>query len=439
MAQSYNQVKLATTENVNLSAVVQTGVTKIDGVIVNANDRILVKAQTDKKKNGIYTISLIGTWVRASDFATTTSQAPGAWVIVTQGDSFADTGWVISSDEAITVDTTNIEFERITLNLKAVSGDVPSNIVLRSVKGYPLTNSELDNNFKFLAVGLTQKLNILDFNPLSIVSKINTLTPLQTKLNAYLLRGNAPSDTAAGNSIALRDASGNITTNIFIGNLQGNATTATSATFAATSGNVSGVITVANGGTGSNNAASARIALGAVGKSGDIMTGKLSLPAAIASNASLNIAPGIEPINPNDGDIWMVNDSLYYSSGEVTQKIARVNSPEFIGNPIAPTASVNANSDTLATTAFVKNVKTLQIDPAIALKANNASPILTGDPKAPTALITNISTSIANTQFVKDYSDSRFTTYDKWGTSRKFVQSTDPGGAAVDGDFWFKV
>lgn len=439
MAQIYNQVKVATTVNLNLATSIQPGVTTIDGVIVNASDRILVKAQSDKKQNGIYEITALGAWTRVGEFGTSSVQEPGAIVMVTQGDTFADTGWTISSDGFLVVGTSDIEFERITLNIKAVSGDLPSNIVLRSVKGRPLTNLELDNNFKFLGTSLTQKLNIVDFNAQSIVSRINTLTFTQAGLNANLLRGNPPSQTSTGLTIALRDSSGNLAANAFIGNLQGNATTATSATFATLSGNVTGTVAIANGGTGSNTASGARIALGILHKAGDSMTGKLTLAASSTARASLNITQGIAPTDPDNGDVWSDGANIRYQLNDVVQRVAHLDSPAFAGVPTAPTAATAANNTTIATTQFVKNVKSELIDPAIALKANIESPTLTGDPKTPTAVTSNISTSIANTQFVKNYLDERLTAYDKWGTSRKFVQSADPGGAAVDGDFWFKI
>lgn len=439
MAQIYNQVKVATTANVVLSTSISPGVTTIDGVIVNADDRVLVKAQSNKVQNGIYTISSLGAWQRASDFDTATLQDPGGILFVTQGNTFADTGWIISSDAQITVGVTQIEFERISLNLKVTSGDIPSSIVLRSVKGRALTNNELDNNFKFLSTELSKKVNDSDFNGQTIATKLNTLTFTQSNLNANLLRGVAPSQAATGLTIAQRDSSGNLTATTFVGNLQGNAATTTLAATATVALNVSGVVSIANGGTGSNTAEAARIALNVLNKAGDQLTGKLIFTPSNASRASLRILTGEAPTSPDDGDIWLDSAHLHYRLNSITRKIADLDSPIFTGAPLAPTPGTSSNNGSIATTQFVRAVKTTEIDPAIALKANIASPTLTGDPKAPTASTSNISTSIANTQFVKDYLDSRLSTYDKWGTSRKFVQSTDPGAEAVNGDFWFKI
>lgn len=438
MATIYNQVKLATTENVTLATAISPGVTTIDGVIVNANDRILVKAQTNTVQNGIYVIGSGGAWARSADFAAASSQEPGGLVFVTQGDMFADTGWVLTTDGIITVGTTEVEFKLATINQKLSSDYVPSGIVLRTRKGYPLTNIELDNNFKFLASNLLLKLNTADFTASNITTRINTLTSTQANLNAYLLRDRAPATTATANTIALRDSSGNLVANTFLGNLTGTATNAASAINATNAINVTGVVGIANGGTGSTTAASARTALGAVNIAGDTLTGKLILRTSSSTSASLNIPTGSAPSSPAAGDVWSDGTNLKFSLVGVTKSVAPLESPAFSGTVTVPTLSSDSNSTAAASTAFVQSIRNI-LNAAIDIKSPIASPAFTGNPRAPTVSTSNISDSIANTQFVKDYWDLRISQYNTWGTSKKFVQSTDPGVAASNGDFWFKI
>lgn len=71
---------------------------------------------------------------------------------------------------------------------------------------------------------------------------------------------------------------------------------------------------------------------------------------------------------------------------------ANLASPNFTGNPTAPTPSPSDNDTSLATTAFVQSLVTGL--------APTASPTFTGDPKAPTPTAGDNDTSIATTAFV---------------------------------------
>ena len=515
MATILTQVRLATTVNIDLATNLVIGVSKIDGVVVGSNNRILVKAQTNQVQNGIYTVNSSGVWARASDWANASSQDSGTLVFVQEGSSFADTGWVVSTDGTITVGTTATTWTRFSLNLKLSSADLPSNIILRREKGYPLTNDEVDNNFKYLSVSLTEKLDSSLFTGTNVSSLLSGMTAVDSNLNAWLLRDKAPAESASSSTIAIRSSSGDLYANTFFGNLSGNATTATSSTYADTAGNVSGsgVIALGNGGTGSNNAAGARSNLGAVNIAGDTMTGKLVLPAATTERASLRITPGNITISaPINGDIWATtDDKVYFRASSTNSQFAFIDSPAFTGSPTAPTADIASNSTAIATTAYVQSHRTV-INAAIALKADISSPALTGTPTAPTPATSDNSTKIATTAYtvlkvadalssystttamntaissaLSSYSTTTAmnsaistaltsyytktqidttlagysttvattnaitnatspkanTTYvdglqEKWGTSRKFVQSTTPTGA-VNGDFWFKI
>jgi hypothetical protein len=88
-----------------------------DGVSPSLNARILVKDQTTKSQNGIYTLTTIGDgstdWVltRATDFDTAIEIAGGDFTFVDAGSTLANTGWV-NVDEVTTVGTDPIEFEQ---------------------------------------------------------------------------------------------------------------------------------------------------------------------------------------------------------------------------------------------------------------------------------------------------------------------------------------
>ena len=97
-------VKAATTANITLSNT-QT----VDGVALAVGDRVLVKDQTTGSQNGIYVVAS-GAWTRSTDANTSAEVNPGMFVFVEQGTVNADSGWVLTTDAPITLDTTALVF-----------------------------------------------------------------------------------------------------------------------------------------------------------------------------------------------------------------------------------------------------------------------------------------------------------------------------------------
>lgn len=405
MATILTQVKLATSYNFDLADALTVGVSTIDGKLVYANDRILVKSQTDRKENGIYIINSSGYLTRASDFAVGATIVPSTAVFVEEGNQFADTGWVVSTDSStntLTVGTTELEFVRFSLNLNILGADLPSSIVLRSEKGYPLTITELDNNFKYLSVSLTQKLNIADFTQTAICDRINSVSYEISNLDANKLHGFIPSSEVIQDvqTIALRAANGNLTSTTFTGDLIGNADTADFADVAQTAHVLDQINPILFGGTGSSTAAGARANLNVVNRAGDTMTGKLSLAPAAAGYATLNIPAQSTDISaPQDGDVWGSAVALFYRKSGVTYTVAALESPAFTGTPSAPTPTKASNSGAISTTNFVQQ-HVADLNSAINLRATIDSPTLTGNPKSVTPPTDDNDTSIATTAFV---------------------------------------
>ena len=92
-------VKVASTGNVAALTSVSAGNT-LDGVALLANDRVLLKSQTDQTANGLYVVQSAGVApVRASDM-TNTAHLSGAAVFVAQGTANGGTAWVCTSPSA---------------------------------------------------------------------------------------------------------------------------------------------------------------------------------------------------------------------------------------------------------------------------------------------------------------------------------------------------
>jgi hypothetical protein len=89
----------------------------IDGITPALTNRVLVRHLATASENGIYTISQVGdgtttawTLTRAADFNTSALASPGSFTFVEEGNTLADTGWVMSANAPITLDTSDITF-----------------------------------------------------------------------------------------------------------------------------------------------------------------------------------------------------------------------------------------------------------------------------------------------------------------------------------------
>ncbi len=111
-------VRAATTANITLSNT-QT----IDGVVLVAGDRVLVKDQTTGSQNGIYAVVSGGAWTRATDADISAEVTPGMFTFVEEGTANADSGWVLSTNSTITLGTTALAFVQFSGAGQLTAGD----------------------------------------------------------------------------------------------------------------------------------------------------------------------------------------------------------------------------------------------------------------------------------------------------------------------------
>ncbi len=139
---SKGSVRVATTTNLTISSPGGT----IDGVTMSSGDRVLVKNQSTQGENGLYVWNgSAAAMTRATDMDAWT-EVPGAFVVVEEGSTQADTVWLCSANQGGTLGTTAITWQQIPTsagltNTNFVDKEVPSGSINGSNTSFVLANT----------------------------------------------------------------------------------------------------------------------------------------------------------------------------------------------------------------------------------------------------------------------------------------------------------
>lgn len=118
-----DSVRVATTAAITIASDLNVNDT-IDGVTLADGDRVLVKNQTDASQNGIY---LAGSSpVRAADANTSSEVTSGMFCFVEEGTVNGDNGFVLTTNDPITLDTTDLTFTQFNGAGQIIAGDALS-------------------------------------------------------------------------------------------------------------------------------------------------------------------------------------------------------------------------------------------------------------------------------------------------------------------------
>ena len=245
-------VRVATTEEITLS-----GTQTIDGVSVIVGNRVLVKNQGTASENGIWVVNS-STWSRASDADSDAEVTAGLFTFVEQGTVNGDAGWVLTTNNPITVGTTGLTFAQF-----SGTGQITA--------GAGLTKDGNTLNVVGTADRITANADSIDIASTYVGQ--NTITTL----------GTVTTGTWNGSTIGVGYGGTGVTSFTSNGIVYGNGGSALQVTGAGTqyqvlqagsggtptfgalnlaqSAAVTGALPVANGGTGSTTASAARSAL----------------------------------------------------------------------------------------------------------------------------------------------------------------------------------
>ena len=104
-----DSVRVASTANIAIASALTNGST-IDGVTVATGNRVLLKDQSDASENGIYAVVASGAASRTVDANTSAIVTSGMYTYVSEGTAGNSIGFVLTTNDPITLDTTNLTF-----------------------------------------------------------------------------------------------------------------------------------------------------------------------------------------------------------------------------------------------------------------------------------------------------------------------------------------
>ena len=115
-----DSVRVATTASITIGSDLNVG-DSIDGVTLADGDRVLVKDQSTGSQNGIYTAG--SSPARATDANTSAKVTAGLFVFVEEGTANGDNGYVLTTNDTITLDSTALTFTQFSGAGQVIAGD----------------------------------------------------------------------------------------------------------------------------------------------------------------------------------------------------------------------------------------------------------------------------------------------------------------------------
>lgn len=157
----------------------------VDGVNLNTGDRILVKGQSSAAQNGLYVVQTLGTgsdgtWVRSVDANTNGEIRSGMVVMITDGNTYADTPWKLVTNGAIDIGVTELTFEE---NYSQAFGNIYA------------------NGTAVLASTVSASISLETGNNISISGNNGSKTVSISTTNNIEVPGNVTGNVLIGNSI----------------------------------------------------------------------------------------------------------------------------------------------------------------------------------------------------------------------------------------------
>ena len=115
-----DSVRVTTTANITIASALNAGDT-IDGVTLVNGDRVLVKDQTTGSQNGIYVVGAVP--ARADDANISAEVTSGMFTFVEEGTVGGDNGFVLTTNDPITLNTTALTFVQFSGAGQVIAGD----------------------------------------------------------------------------------------------------------------------------------------------------------------------------------------------------------------------------------------------------------------------------------------------------------------------------
>ena len=331
-------VRVVTTTNVLLDGEAPSSV---DGVALSVNSRILVNGQTNPTQNGLYLVQTVGagptgTWVRTTDADSAGEMQSGMVVTVTEGNTYRDTLWTLTTDDPIVLGVSEITFQQSTSfsfgNISANGTAILANTVGDTVSFVASDNISITGN----ATAKTVTIGVTGIQSTSISNGASNVAI--DAANANITMAVAGTANVVVVSTDLVDVTGNITAS---GNITGSY-------FFGNGSQLSGIITsVSNINNGTSNVsidtANANVTVGVNG------TGNIAVFSSTGVDVTGNLLPtanvtyDLGSSTNRWRDLWVANSTIYLGDS-----VLSATGNTLLVNGLSVIASSNANSLSLS-------------------------------------------------------------------------------------------